>query len=880
MADGSLIFDTRVDTRGFNKGARNIQTLADTLCGNVAASFKRIGAVVASVFAVRQLVQFGSSAISLASDLQEVQNVVDTAFGSMAYKMEEFADTCIENYGMSKLTAKEMGSTFMAMAKGMGQATDIASDKAVELTGRLGDIMSFYNKTASEANTIGRAIYSGETEPLKQIGIIMTETNLETYALAKGYGKLYKEMSAAEKLLVRQEYFLEQTAMAAGDFVKTQDSWANQTRILSEQWKEFMTICGNGLMQVLAPTVKTLNYMVASLIDVAEAASKVFGISVSSNMSEEAEKAQKEMEALKADIKETEKVAKGGAASFDELELIGSKETGTETSGGSAAEEREEEKEATEDAEEAVGLLELALLNLKAAVQPTVEALNSLWTGGFSELAAFSWTGLQSFYNEVLVPLGQWTLGDGIPAFVEILNDGLTNTDWELLNTALLNLWQSVEPFAETVGEGLLWFWENILVPLGAYVVNDAALLFLDGLVVVLDLMSAGIGVLQPMFLWLWENMLQPIAEWTGGIIVTVLGDIITAFGAVSEWISNNQEPVAIMTVTVAAFFAAWKAIEIVSFIQQTGGLLAALSAIMAGLKAVTVAKLVDKAETMILTAMYAKDFVVSLAKGTAALVKQGIQLGIATAAKVADTVAQTAMTAATIAWNAVCAAATTLMTAFSAAVAFLTSPIGLVVIAIGALIAAGVLLYKNWDKVKEFAKKTWKSVVESFTSMKNAVCNIFSGIWDGIKGIINKILGGIEKMANGVVKAVNKIIDSMNGLSFDVPDWVPGLGGKTFGFNIPNLREVSIPRLATGTVVPANYGEFAAILGDNKRETEVVSPLSTMKQALKEALEELGGLGEGEINIILELDGDVVYRKMVKRNQMHKRQTGKSAFE
>ena len=137
MADGSLIFDTKVDTSGFQRGAGSLKQQAVS----VQNIFKKVGGTIAAAFTIKEIISFGKEAINLASDLQEVQNVVDTAFGSMAHKMEEFADTCIEMYGMSKLTAKQMGSTFMAMAKGMGQSTDIASDKAIELTGRLGDIM-------------------------------------------------------------------------------------------------------------------------------------------------------------------------------------------------------------------------------------------------------------------------------------------------------------------------------------------------------------------------------------------------------------------------------------------------------------------------------------------------------------------------------------------------------------------------------------------------------------------------------------------------------------------------------------------------------------------------------------------------------------------
>ncbi len=125
--------------------------------------------------------------------------------------------------------------------------------------------MSFYNKTQSEVDTIGRALITGETEPLKAIGVVMTQTNLSAYAMAQGFSKTYAEMSSNEQLLVRYKYFLEQTAMAQGDFAKTSEGWANQTRLLSERLNEFMTNLGGLLMNTLTPAIRFANEAVSFL---------------------------------------------------------------------------------------------------------------------------------------------------------------------------------------------------------------------------------------------------------------------------------------------------------------------------------------------------------------------------------------------------------------------------------------------------------------------------------------------------------------------------------------------------------------------------------------------------------------------------------------
>ena len=166
--------------------------------------------------------------------------------------------------------------------------------------------------------------------------------------------------------------------------------------------------------------------------------------------------------------------------------------------------------------------------------------------------------------------------------------------------------------------------------------------------------------------------------------------------------------------------------------------------------------------------------------------------------------------------------------------------------------------------------KKAWSGIV-----------SVFEGVRNNIKAIINGILGLIESLANGVINGINFVIGALNGLSFDIPDWVPLIGGETFGFNIPELSQVSIPRLATGTVVPPN-NEFLAVLGDNKREPEVVSPLSTIEQAVENAMRRNGGMGGGEITIKIpvEIDGNVLFELIKKLDLEQYNRTKRPSFQ
>lgn len=169
--------------------------------------------------------------------------------------------------------------------------------------------------------------------------------------------------------------------------------------------------------------------------------------------------------------------------------------------------------------------------------------------------------------------------------------------------------------------------------------------------------------------------------------------------------------------------------------------------------------------------------------------------------------------------------------------------------------------LATKWEEVRSNATAKFTaikdSIVAAWKTLKSETSTIWNGIWGAMKTVINTILGGVESMVNGAINALNKMISALNNLSFDIPDWIPGIGGESFGLDIPTVSKVHLPRLASGTVVPPRAGEFAAILGDNKRETEVVSPLSTMKQALMEALTE-SGISGGSQQVVIRFEGNL----------------------
>lgn len=265
----------------------------------------------------------------MASDLEEVQNVVDVSFGSMADEVEAFANTAVRSYGMSALTAKRMASTFMAMSNGMDIAQEAGKNMSLQLTALAGDMASFYNVGQDIAQTALNSIFTGETESLKKFGIVLTETNLEAFALSQGIKKSYQAMSQAEKVALRYNYVLNATKNAQGDFARTSGSWANQIRLLKEQWTQFLGILGSGLIKILTPMVKALNQMLASLISIGNAITKVFGGKTTNNMSttiKDSASSAGDLDAGLGDANNTAKKLSRTIAGFDELNVLNPKE--------------------------------------------------------------------------------------------------------------------------------------------------------------------------------------------------------------------------------------------------------------------------------------------------------------------------------------------------------------------------------------------------------------------------------------------------------------------------------------------------------------------------------------------------------------------------
>ena len=220
---------------------------------------------VAGFLSLRTAFGILKQGIEYASDLAEVQNVVDVTFSDAADSVSEWCQNTLTAYGLNEATAKQYVGTMGAMLKSSGVAEDSIVSLSESLTALAGDVASMYNLDADEAFSKIRSGISGETEPLKQLGINMSVANLEAYALAQGIETSYSSMSQAQQMVLRYNYLLDATSDAQTDFSRTQDSWANQTKLLQENWTALIGTASEGIISTLTPALQNLNSIITNL---------------------------------------------------------------------------------------------------------------------------------------------------------------------------------------------------------------------------------------------------------------------------------------------------------------------------------------------------------------------------------------------------------------------------------------------------------------------------------------------------------------------------------------------------------------------------------------------------------------------------------------
>lgn len=338
---GSVDFELLLNSNPFNKGLKD--TTNTIKSSGIENSLKNIGKLALAAFSVKAIVNFGKECIDLGSDLTEVQNVVDVTFGSLNTEVNKFAENAIDKFGLGQTVTKKYVGTFGAMSKAFRFSNKEALAMSETLTGLAGDVASFYNLSSDEAYTKLKSVFTGETETLKDLGVVMTQNALDQYALANGYGKTTAKMSEQEKVALRYKFVLDKLSLANGDFARTSDSWANQTRVLSLRFNELKATLGQGFINIFTPIVKGINWVLSKLQVLANAfksfTEMIFGnaggdngSSTVSNLATDASNASDAVSGIGDSAKKSAKDLKS-LASFDTAQILKKDDSDSSSSG-------------------------------------------------------------------------------------------------------------------------------------------------------------------------------------------------------------------------------------------------------------------------------------------------------------------------------------------------------------------------------------------------------------------------------------------------------------------------------------------------------------------------------------------------------------------
>ena len=443
-----------------------------------------------------------------------------------------------------------MASTFMAMGNGMGISADMGKKMAKTLTGLAGDMASFYNVSQDVAQTALNSIYTGETESLKKFGVVMTEANLQQYAYSKGITKQVSAMSQLEKVYLRYSYVLNSTQKAQGDFSRTSGSWANQVRLLKEQFSQLLGILGKGLISVLNPIVKALNTMLASLISIVNSMSKAFGgkgiEKTASTVSSSVEDMNSQVDDTAGGFDQANKEAKKlerTLAGFDELNVLNapsdSATTGNQTElDGSAfgisdiVETDEQESPATklqQDLDKCAQVLDAWGQKITEKINEWKEKLPKLDISIDTDLLA---NNLLNVGNAFIECFGN-ILGYAIQFGVDLAN----SIDFDAVITNLSDAMVSLLSIIETIGTTIFSLLDKIQQDLNlGYLIE----LITDVIASLMNLIDTIMNILAPAIETFYDIALSPIVEWIGEKLADALLFIKDLIDDWSKWFEEN----------------------------------------------------------------------------------------------------------------------------------------------------------------------------------------------------------------------------------------------------------------------------------------------------------------------------------------------------
>lgn len=819
--------------------------------------FSGMGKKIAAGLSIAAFTKFTKDCIEVGSNVTEVQNVVDTAFKDLSGQADQWASNAMTNFGLSELSAKKYMGVFGQMSNAMGITGQAALDMAEDVTGLTGDVASFYNLSTDEAYTKLKSIWTGETETLKDLGVVMTQTNLDQYALNNGFGKTTAKMTEQEKVMLRYQYVTSALSNATGDFVKTQDSWANQTRILTLRFQQLKASLGKGFIALFTPILRGFNNLLAGLQKVADGFASfvqmLTGADVSTSMGsissdiagigDDASSAADNVGDIGSAAKKTAKDIEKSLAGFDQINKLteptddssdSSGSTGGTSSGIGSVDLVPDVSGSTSNATSAISDFvnkakkELDKLR-KWSVSTFSPSMSRIWDG-LTKNTDTAKKNLASAFNDIRA------LG---PPLLNYFNGPFTNylVTWVDTNGSILNgLFDSFNTVFSDV-------WNKAAYPILANFVSVGLPMLTDFASQTLSLNGTIFDTFKASWNSLWSEGVSPAIESISNVWI---GLVNTMAGAWNEW----GEPIftgikAAVKTTGDVFLDIWN-----NMLQPVWE---------------NALDVIDRVWSEHLQPLLANflDFVGEIVTCATTIYNNFIAPVVGFLSELLGPI-------------------------FIAIFDSIGNKVGVVVGTIADLMNDTITVFKG---VIQFIKGvfsgdwegTWNGIVTAFDG-------IFSGIADIAKGPINMVIGFINGLITGVQSGINAIVRSVNKLSFKVPNWVPGIGGEDFGFHLPEADFSKIPYLAQGGYVKPNTPQLAMI-GDNRHQGEVVAPedklldmaqkaaaMASSAELLAEAISILKQILKilETLDLDIQLNGKSLKKYVVDKINEHTKQTGK----
>ena len=890
---GQIALELNVNTKEFKEQLQNISKTSKESTGKLSGMLSKFAKFSVVAMAAKAIVGFSKECLQLGSDLAEVQNVVDVTFGNMSNDVNNWAKNAMTSFGLSEKVAKEYVGQLGAMSKAFGNSTQEAYTQATELAGLVGDVASFYNLSTDEAFTKLKAVYTGETESLKSLGVVMTQTALDEYAMAKGFGKTTKSMTEQEKVALRLAFVQDRLSDASGDFARTSDGWANQTRVLALRFDAIKASIGQGLINALLPVVRVLNTILERLQVVADAfsdfmeglfgdaGSKSSGIGAAASAAGDIASGLGEAESSAAAIKKS-------LAGFDQINVIpsssgSSTDTGTSTGGSTSGITETIEPEINEAAG-AAGKLKGFLEDVKTKLVEIVNitGLKGLWddivesaknlkdtvmnlfsaiSGAIEECKPNIASLGESFQGAFVTKLQTITkiLGDVFKSVTETLAEFTEENEAEIeesfaniitLTTDFYNsFFGIIEDFYASLGS---WWDSNgkrifdeigdTLKDLGAWILE----IWNNWITPIIQNFQAAIDELwnqhlKPLWdeilmlitsIWnhlktLWDGI-KPIVDWLIDVLGPILVPLINGFvNKVANFVGMIIDYIRSITIILRGLIDFFTGVFRGDWDKAWEGILTIASGVFEKIKTV-VNGIIDHFKIKFET-------IIGIVDG----VWQGIQTTFPGIVPFFNNLLNQVKNFFSTAWASIL---TYVKNAYNGIISTF-SGIGTW---FGNVLTTTMTKFSDmWSKVKSGASDAWSSIKntfspvptwfkDKFTAAWNNVKNvfstggkIFSGIKDGIadafKTIVNKLIDGINKVIATPFEKINSILRTIRNFKI--------LGGQPFK-DLGSISVPKIPKLATGGYVAANTPQLA-IIGDNKREGEIVAPESKITEAV-----------------------------------------------